>query len=277
MLCGKVMTTMKYKLLALDLDGTLLNSGKKISEGNINAIREYQKAGGRVIYSTGRSYTGARSYMDILNPTAPVITNNGGILVQHGDNPEILFEQGLEAEDARKIYELGMEYDVSMIVWCRFTLYGNRIDERLQDYACRFGHTTPLLSPGIDELLDIGITKILWYTDLEKCRRLDAMTPASLFNSVTVCNSEPQFLEFFNKKVSKSIVLGRVCQMYGLDYDSLCAVGDGENDICMLQAAGLGVAMANANDYTKSFADKVSIRNNDEDGVAEVIEMLLSE
>ncbi len=268
---------MKHNILALDLDGTLLTSDKKISENNRKALQEYMNAGGRLVLSTGRSYTGTIRFLKEIMPNAPVISNNGAILINYGERPDVLYEQGLEREDARKIYEMGEKAGVSMIIWCRFTLYGNRIDERLLDYGKRFGHIEPVLAPSLEELLDIGITKILWYTDENKAKSLYEPASNMELDSVTICNSEPMFLEFFNKKVSKAIVLKKVCEMYGTTLECVAAVGDGENDISMLSAADIGFAMANAGEYTKGFADRITENTNDEDGVAEVIRYLMSE
>lgn len=262
---------LKYGIVAVDLDGTLLTTDKQVSDANIQALKKYMDAGGKVIVSTGRAYPGAKKFLDMIKPNAPVITNNGAIMLENG---EVIFEEGLETEDARRILELGNKYDVSMIIWSRFQLYGNRIDEKLLDYGRRFAHTNPQEIPDGDyeALLKKGITKILWYVTEKRAKELAEITPETLFNSVRVCTSEPMFLEFFNKKVSKAIVLEKACEKYGIPSERVIAVGDAENDICMLEFAGLGVAMANANDKTKKAADAVTAHTNDEDGVAELIE-----
>lgn len=262
---------LKYELLAVDLDGTLLTTDKKISEVNLRALHRYMEAGGRVVVSTGRAYPGAKKHLDRLNTNAPVITNNGAILLEKG---EIIFEEGLEAEDAGRILDLGNQYDVSMIIWSHFNLFGNRIDDKLLDYGRRFGDTVPQEIPGGDyeALIRQGITKILWYVSVERAQELVGLIPRERLGNVTVQTSEPMFIEFFNKKVSKAIVLGKVCEKYGIPIGRVMAIGDAENDICMLKLAGLGIAMANGNEAVKRSADVVTTRTNDEDGVAEVIE-----
>lgn len=279
------MEKLKYRVAAIDLDGTLLTTKKQISEKNKKAINAYMESGGTVIVSTGRSFTGAKAFIGELKPNGPVITNNGAILVDYTQE-KILFEQGLSRDDAEKILRLGEDKDVDIIIWCRFKLYANRIDERTLDYGRRFGAIQPV-EAGTDYagvlsedrfdrkygyLLDKGITKILWYTDEKKSKELGKIITDGMFDSVTVCNSEPMFLEFFNKKVSKAIVLEKVCEELGFTRDDIIAMGDGENDISMLRFAGLGVAMINANDVTKLIADRVSESDNDNDGVAEILD-----
>lgn len=325
-----------FRIIALDMDGTLLNSRKEVPQENLEVLRCLMDKGHIVCISTGRALPGVEKFIDIIKPNGPIITNNGAILVNPGicdimssgegagrtsngicyrkydrKNARVLSETGLEYEDAVKVLSWGELHDVTMIIWCKFELFGNRMDERLVDYGKRFGGSTPRLyyeaeekneegqdKINISEKQDIaenkrftyeyiekkyagvlakGITKILWYASEERISELTPLVDESLLHSVTKCTSDPDFLEFFNKKVSKAIVLQKICEIYGTQPQKVIAMGDGTNDISMLQFAGLGIAMKNAPDNVKQAADSISEYNNDDSGVArELVKLGLS-
>lgn len=327
--------TKEKKIIALDMDGTLLDSQKNVSEENLRVLGKVMENGHIVCISTGRALPGVEKYIDIIRPNGPLITNNGAILVNPGifgmpyvdgfshmpyvdsckvmtkadnscrtfyrsyerKNAEVLSETGLEYGDAVKILGWGEENDVTMIIWCRFELFGNRMDGLLLDYGKRFGGSTPRLysdaftsgpADGVKAVetgenglegksfiekkyagvLAKGITKILWYASMERISELSPQIDENALHSVTKCTSDPDFLEFFNKKVSKAIVLQKICELYDMESQDVIAMGDGTNDISMLQFAGLGIAMKNAPDNVKQAADSISEFTNDESGVA---------
>lgn len=265
----------KNKMVAIDLDGTLLKDNKTISFTNMRALLDAMKAGVRICISTGRAWPGAKAFARQTGCNAPVITSNGAMLV-NADTEEILYECTLKPEIARAVYDLGNELGMSQIVWAKNILYGNRLDGKLYDYGNRFGKMEPRKVTDFDELNRNGILKILWYDEPERisevrenlCKRPNGTIPKQ--DEVTICTSNAEFLEFFSSKVSKAEGLNRIISMYGIEPGEVIALGDGSNDIEMLRWAGLGVAMGNATDNVKAEADVVT-DTNEADGVAKIL------
>lgn len=261
---------MKYKLAAVDMDGTLLNNSDEITPHTLDTIREAADRGLVFSVCTGRPIQGVAKYEALMELNAPVITYNGAMIVMSSTR-EVLFQQNLEREDARQILKLGREYGTTMCVWSANQLYGNVLNDRIHEYKKATG-VEPILIQDEEALLDQGITKILWYDDTEKIKQMEKEIPPSAFQSVTFCTSKPFYLEFFNSKVSKASAMEKIGELYHISREEMIAIGDGFNDLSMITYAGLGAAMENAPDGVKAKADYVTARSNQEDGVAEVLE-----
>ena len=148
---------MNYKMIAVDMDGTLLDSRKQISDETVRAVRQLTEAGVLVVISTGRPVQGVEKYKKLLNLTGPVITYNGAMIVDAGTG-ETLFEQGLRPKDARKIMESGLRYDTTMCIWAGGCLYGNQINAKMNDYK-KISGVEPMLIKDFDRFSDQNITK----------------------------------------------------------------------------------------------------------------------
>lgn len=259
---------MKYKLVAMDMDGTLLNSKLAITVETLFAIKKAESEGVRFTISTGRPLLGIKQYIEILGFDTPVITYNGACVVDP-KSEEILFKKDLLAQDAKKIYELGLSYDVLMCVWSNGTLYANRLDSNLENYR-KLSGAIPVLIDDFDEIVNQGISKILWAAIPEKIQMCKKEINPNDFTNVTYVTSQPIFLEFFNKDVSKGIALDFIAKSLGIKQEEVVAFGDGLNDYEMIEYAGLGVAMGNAHEEIKKIADFVT-STNDEDGIADAI------
>lgn len=260
---------MKYKFAAADMDGTLLNNSDEITPITADTIQRAVQEGLIFSVCTGRPIQGVEKYNHILNLKAPVITYNGAMIVM-SHTKEVLFEQGLEREDAAKILESGRKYNTTMCVWSKNQLYTNVLNDRIMEYR-KATDVTPILIENEEELLDQGITKILWYDTIENIQKWEKEIPSDTFSSVTFCTSKPFYLEFFNKKVSKASAMERIGEHYGITREEMIGIGDGFNDLPMIEYAGLGVAMENAPDEVKEKAQYITA-SNECDGVAQVLE-----
>ncbi len=263
---------MKYKLIAADMDGTLLNNAGEITPRTVERIHQAMEAGVLFSISTGRPIQGVTKYDRVLNLNAPVITYNGAMIVEPRSG-RILFEQGLLREDARRILELGNRRRTTMCIWSANRLYGNVLDDRIHDYK-KLSGVEPLLVEDYEKLLDQGITKILWYDDREKLVQWQQELRQEAFESVTYCTSKPVFLEFFNSRVSKARAMEFIGELCHISRQEMIAIGDGLNDLAMIEYAGLGVAMDNAHPTVKAAAGYVTASNED-DGVAQALEALV--
>lgn len=262
--------TWKPRMLAIDLDGTMLTDAKEITAGNLAAIRKASEAGCHVCIATGRAWPGARDFVRKLGCSVPVVTSNGAMIVNPTDEA-ILYDLELDAQDAREIYRLGEQIDVTQIVWTKNRLFGSRENELLLDYSRRFGKIPGRPVPSIGQLVEEGVSKILWYFPEEDSGKYLCAVPEKLTERVSVVTSSPHFLEFFNCGVSKAKAVAMVAERLGLDFSDVAAIGDAGNDIPMLAHAGLGVAMGNATEDVKEMADMIT-DDNEHDGVARLID-----
>lgn len=259
---------MKYKLITLDIDGTLINSDGIMTPETVAAIRRCRDAGVMVTISTGRPIQGVRDFIDELKLDAPIITYNGAMIVDAATGG-ILFEERMLRRDAEQVLRLGREMDTTIIAWSNNELYVNKINDRTDDYKKLSGNE-PVVFSDADRILDQGITKIIWIDDVDRIEAFKMGIKGIVNDSVTYCTSQPHFLEFFSSSVSKAVALEFIGRRYGIRREEMIAIGDGFNDLSMIEYAGLGVAMGNAAEGVKERADYVTA-SNDEDGVAKVI------
>lgn len=257
------------KMIAIDLDGTLLTDDKRITAYGKQTICDAMEAGNIVCVSTGRAWPGARKFAHELEVTAPVVTSNGAMIVDPVSE-EVLYDLKLSFEDAKQIYELGLQVGVTQIVWSGCQLHGSRMDDYLKDYSKRFGFMEPIVIDSIEQLREKGVSKILWYFPEPEADGYLEKVPKELREHLNIVTSTPFFLEFFHKEVSKAAAVGMVANRYGIDWSQIMAIGDAGNDLPMIRMAGIGVAMGNATDDVKKEADDVTA-DNEHDGVAQVI------
>lgn len=260
---------MKFKLVALDLDGTLLNNELKITDRAANAIREAEKKGVKVTICTGRMFASAFQFAEELGINVPLITYNGA-LVKNSIDKEVLYERYLPLEEAKYVIELCRQYDCQINLYLDDKLYVEKAEEWAKRYAKRV--KVPLYEvDDLLELLTIPPLKILAMSEknvLEKIR--NELSGRGLY----ITKSQPHFLEILNNEATKGKGLNAVGQILGIDRNEILAIGDNENDIEMFKYAGFAVAMENADEFVKNYADYVT-KSNDDDGVALAIEKLI--
>lgn len=236
------------KLIALDMDGTLLTDDDQVSEANQLAIKKAQAKRVAVMLSTGRWLDRAYPFVEKLALNTPLITVNGGEI--WSANNELLERQVHDPLIMEKMWKLGREVGVNMWIVSTEKVYNS--GEYPNDFADH-------------EWLKIGFST----QDLSK---LDAIkAELNHYEGLELTNSLPTNIEVNPLGVNKANGLKRVCKELNITMDEVMAVGDSLNDIKMIEQAGLGVAMGNAQAKIKDVADYVTDTNND-DGVAKAIE-----
>lgn len=259
---------MAYKLIATDMDGTLLTSKDEISHETICAIKAAIDKGVVFTLSTGRPLQGVKKYIAQLGLDCPVITYNGAVIA-HSKTGEILFSQNMDVAEAEKVYAKAVEKGVMFIVWSQNKLYASEISDKTHFYE-GITNTTAELLTDFNRVLQQGITKMLWYDNPEVLEQYISQLKDENFQHTTFTKSRAYFLEFFSNKVSKAVAMEKLGEYYGIKQEEMIAIGDQTNDLPMIEYAGLGVAMANAVDKVKEAADYITLSNNDA-GVAHTI------
>lgn len=236
-----------YKLVALDMDGTLLDEHSKISEENRKWIYAALDAGVTVIFSTGRGVQSALPYAVELELKTPIVAVNGSEVWKE---PGVLLRrEKMELDWIKRMHAMAVEQDTWF--WA-YAVEGVFNKEKWTDNM-----------DGIEWL------KFGFYT--EDAGKL-ALIRAELesWDVLEITNSHPSNLELNPKGISKASGVGDVCKLLGIDMSQVIAMGDSENDIAMIRAAGLGIAMGNAQEEVKRAAKHVTVTNN-ESAVARVI------
>ncbi len=264
---------MNYKLMAVDIDGTLLNNSGELTDNTLNAIRLWVEKGLIFTIASGRPIQGIDGLNKTLDLDVPFITYNGAMVVM-GKSKQVLYEQKLSRNDAEQIIKLGEKYNVTIMIWTDNQLYVPILNERVNTYKM-ISWVDPIVIDNMERIIENGVTKILWYDEVEKIEQLKEEIGRYLSDNINFHPSRPYFMEFVDKNASKAIAMEKLGQYYGIKQSEMIAVGDGFNDLSMIEYAGLGVAMANSPDEVKEKADYITL-SNEEDGVAHLIHEFIS-
>ncbi|MFI3251512.1 MAG: Cof-type HAD-IIB family hydrolase [bacterium] len=258
-----------YKIIAIDLDGTLLNKEKKISDENKAAIKEAQDLGIKVVIATGRPFKGFFHLVKELgleNTDNYIICFNGG-LVYHLLTNTVIYSSSITGKELKKLYKESLELNVNIhafrqnqdLVSPKISIHTqseatlNNIEINIQDFNEIKEDELFIKGMLIDpkEILDEAISNLnkQWYEDF------------------SVVRSTPVYLEFCNKNAQKGVALKALADHLNIDIKDTVAFGDAGNDYSMIKMAGLGVVMANGMDFVKEIADEITL-SNEENGVA---------
>ncbi|WP_027107534.1 Cof-type HAD-IIB family hydrolase [Lacticigenium naphthae] len=266
------------KLVALDLDGTLLNEKKIVSEKNKKAIGMLKEKGIHVILCTGRPLLGMKHLLeelDLNNPGNYAITYNGG-LVQETHTGGTIYSKSFQFEEVEDIYQMSQTIGVP----CNF------IDlEKV--YEPSYPEGRPSMYPEIMNILpfekingkntpDAEINKIVFCTPQYHLDNAIEKIPQSYFEKYTLMKSRPILLEVLPKDVDKGNGIAKLVEILGIQQSEVMAIGDQENDLAMIEYAGIGVAMGNAIDSVKRAAQYIT-EDYQNDGVAVAINKFTKE
>lgn len=264
-----------YKLIALDMDGTLLNEAKEITKENYNAIQEAKANGKKVILATGRPLAGVQRYLehlDLVSDEDYVVAFNGA-LVQKTKSGEIISKTPLSMADYKYLYETSQNLGVHI-----HALTDSYVTTPVNNEYTKIEaeiNQIPIIEKQLSEIgEDETIVKVMFIDDPEKLDRAIENMPKEINEKYTVLRSMPFFLEFLDKRVNKGYGVSQVTRALGIGSEQVICVGDAGNDVDMIEYAGLGVAMGNAFEEVKEIANYVTLSNEDS-GVAHVIKKFM--
>ena len=269
---------MSIKLIAIDIDGTLLNSAHQISPKVKETIKKANDEGISIVLCTGRPLLGVTEQLkelDLYGENDYVITYNGS-LVQATKSKKVISKYTLSYDDFLDIEFMSRKIGTHLHTTDEQALYtANRDISKYSVYES-FLVDMPLKYRTIDEMTpDMSIIKMMFIDEPEILDKAIQKIPASFREKYATVKSADFFFEILNKKVSKGNALKRLAAHLGINQSETMAIGDNENDISMIEYAGIGVAMGNATPSVKESADELTT-TNDEDGVAIVINKYLA-
>jgi Cof subfamily protein (haloacid dehalogenase superfamily) len=262
----------KIKLIAIDIDGTLLNEENILAQETIDAITEARAKGIKVVLCTGRPLTGVKKYLKKLNITGSneyAITFNGA-QVQDASG-SIIEKFDLDHQDFVKLEQLSHKLNTNFQIETVDYIYATNRDLSPYSIAESYLVNMPIRVRTPKEITkDTEIVKAMLIANPNIINAAESKVPASLLDHLSMVKSEPVFLEFMNKNASKGQALEKLAKQLHLTAENVMAIGDQGNDMTMVSYAGTGVAMGNGIDELKSIANLVT-KTNKENGVAYAI------
>lgn len=267
---------MAYKVLALDIDGTLTDSAKRITDRTKEAVLAAAKKGVKIVIASGRPVQGIRAFADELKlkeNDGYILSFNGGRLISCRTG-EIIHDMKLPLEYLPEIYALSKEYGVNLMSYEGDDLITETPDDEFLAIEARINGLGIKKVDNLVKHINFPINKCLMLGEGNYLAQVEKKVHAALCDRMDVYRSEPYFLEILPKGVDKAKALEKLLGTLGFKREELMACGDGFNDLTMIEYAGLGVAMENARDEVKKRADYVTC-SNDEDGVAAAVEKFI--
>lgn len=269
--------TKKYKLLVLDLDGTLTNSQKEITPFTREVLIEAQQQGLALALASGRPTYGIMPLADELQMArygGYILSFNGGKIIDVKTN-RVLFEQALPPDVVPVLYQRAREAGVDLLSYRDREIITENPDNRYVQYE---SFLTKMPVCGVKDFvreLPLPADKCLAVGEPELLVPLEEQLRQELGMRINVFRSEPFYLELVPKGIDKANSLKVLRNRTKTAKEETIAIGDGYNDISMIQYAGLGVAMANAQPPVKAQANLVLPYTNDEEGVARFVREML--
>lgn len=268
---------MKYKLLVLDVDGTLLNDEREISKRTLAALLKVQQMGVRIVLASGRPTYGLMPLaktLELGNYGGFVLSYNGCQIIK-AQNGEILFERRINPEMLPYLEKKARKNGFAIFTYHDDTLITDSPDNEYIKNEALLNNLKIIREDEFSTAIDFAPCKCMLVSDKEKALiGLEQHWEKRLAGTLDAFRSEPYFLEVVSCGVNKANTLGALLEHLGVTREEVIAVGDGVCDVTMLQLAGMGVAMGHSQDSVKVCADYVTA-SNEEDGVALAVEKLI--
>lgn len=267
---------MGYKLVAVDMDGTLLTPDLQISGATVETVREAIDNGIVITLSTGRMYLAALPFADMLQLDVPLITCNGA-LTKCSMTGKVYDVKTISGKYCSEIIEYCRNAGISASIYNNDEIFIEKDSGNVEIHE-EMDKAEPQVVEDLNDVLDGSIIKLLLNShDKRGLEYHTNMLYDKYAEKLNFYFSLPYFVEIVNAFANKRNALESLAEKLGVRREEIIAIGDNYNDMDMIQYAGLGVAMGNAPQYLKEIADFVTY-SNDEDGVRHVLEkFILSE
>lgn len=273
---NSLLSLMNYRMIVLDLDGTLTNSKKEITPYTRETLIRAQQQGIKVVLASGRPTYGIApiaNQLELFTYGGYILAYNGGEIIDW-KSKEVLHAQVLDPQVLPYMYRCAQENGFAIVTYRdNFVITETPDDEYVQKEAT-LNLMQTLKVENFLGYIDFSIPKCLIVGEAERLCLLEKQMYEQLKETNEVYRSEPYFLELVPKGIDKAQSLEVLLRKVGISRDEVIACGDGFNDLSMIRYAGLGVAMHNAQPVVREAADFITL-SNDEDGVAHVVEQFM--
>ncbi|MDF2570110.1 MAG: yidA 1 [Sporomusa sp.] len=271
---------MAYKLVCIDVDGTLLTSKDEVTKRTKEILLKAHKLGVHIVISTGRMYTDAEYYSNLIGVKSPVIASNGAF-IKEKDNDKVIYQDVLGESLSLELLELFYKHRTNPYFCTPHKFYygnilfklfyfatkvlGRRSNNLDMRYVFSWKQWRKVLCKEKDNIVKCEII----YRDASLIKELKK--ELKNIKELEIVDSSRYNIEITRKGVSKGKAVAMLASLYSLKTDEIITIGDSENDLSMIEYAGLGIAMGNASDNVKEKADFIT-DSNDNEGVANAIE-----
>lgn len=261
----------KPRLFAFDLDGTLLNSNKELSQTNLTALTEIREAGNLICFASGRIKSSIRQYLDRCTFPVSILSLNGAAVYADAEyNDRKIYDASLNTEFSDFLIDFSEKNQIALNYYYEEELYAVKNEMTTPWLQLYFNQTRSSYNykSSLNEFIGKSPSKIIFVASRELLDELQLFFSNLWGNSVYICRTWDYYLEFLNPKANKGLGLKAITDFYHISIDDAVTFGDAMNDIPMLQMAGFSIAMQNAPSEVQKEAKHVSAWNNDQDAVA---------
>lgn len=266
-----------YKLVAIDIDGTLINDQRELTKEVYEEIQRVRSKGIKVVICTGRPINGALPFAEKLNMNGDddfIITFNGA-LVQNLRTKKPVTQISLAYQDLIDLYHLSLQLQTPIHFFDDEAVYTPNRDISHYTLYEAYANRIPLRYRSIDEIpVDFRLPKVMFIDEPERLDQTIANIPESFKQKYSMMKSAPFFFEILHPEVTKGNAVKKLAEKFSIKREEVICIGDGGNDVSMIEYAGCGVAMANAVPEVKNVA-KFHTRSNNENGVAYALQQLI--
>ena len=270
---------MGYKLVCIDIDGTLLNTKHKVTKRTKEMIVRAHELGVHIVISTGRMYTDAEYYSNLIGVKSPVIASNGAF-IKEKDNDKVIYKDVLGERLSLEVLELFRKHCIQpyfctphkfyygnmmfKLFYVATKIVGKRKNKLDMEYVFSWDQWQKVLHKEKDNLVKSEII----YRDVALINEL--RSELKKIAQLEIVDSSKHNIEITRQGVSKGKAVAVLASFYDLQREEIITIGDSENDLSMIEYAGLGIAMGNATARIKQKADYIT-DSNDNEGVANAI------
>lgn len=265
---------MNYQMLVLDIDGTLTNSQKEISDKTLHALLDLQQRGIKLVLASGRPTAGMLKYAETLRlkEYGNYILSFNGARITNCETGDVVYNRTLPVETIPELFQIAKAHKVGLVTYDpENNAVTGMTPDRYMEHEAKINGLPLKQVDNFAEYVNFPVNKCLMTGEPEALEKLIPVVQKRFHGLINAYRSEPYFLEITPNHIDKAHSLLKLLTSLGLTPDQMICCGDGFNDISMLICAGLGVAMANAQSSVKEIADVITL-SNDDDGLLPVIE-----